>query len=1548
MFASGDLLAGRYRVLEPLGSGGMATVFLVLDEPSRTRCVLKQLRADGPELLAAFRSEFALLCRVSHPHLTRVLDFGSELVQGSLIHYYTSEWVEGGTLADFGRSGQALLGPWLDAVDGLQALHAVGIRHGDFTPRNVLVRPDGSGVLIDLGCARPFGKTDVVCGTQGFVAPELLQRGHGDARSDLFSAGASLKQLWQSSTDAKMKRALTRLLAEDPADRPSDAREVLELFGRDARRHAPAAAPRLLAREREIAAFEAWFEALRLGKPGQRVLSVVGAPGMGTTRLTRELLWRAQLSVRVLRAQAHEAAPVTRLVAELAGGERGAGVRALLAASRTLAALEQPLLLVVEDHDRLSDDQRDLLAALARVLEDDGRAALLVSGAGLLGARPGAQLDVGPLSLAALREWAAGRLSERALTELQRESGGRPADIERALANGKRATATIDVARLDADSRRTLALLQALGERATPSTWDLPFSSLEPLLEARAIERDGSHVRLAAGLPALDAKERAQAHKKIAAAIATRNPDALEGRAREAALVRHLTLAGDHKEAAQRIAEFLPPWRREPEAVKPALEALARTAPDAETVLLAAELLVAAGAGRKALTAAARATRLSSATEPRARLVAIDALLRLGRGTRAERLAARGLERGPGPELEASLLDRLARARVQRGDYAGAEQCATRGLALDPPGPIEASLEENLGIALGYLGRNDAEHHLQAALAAYGETASPRARCRVLAHRAILAFRAGRLDAAIADHARALGIAEQHDQADLLGLCLLNLGTAEQQAGQLGAALASYERGLLLARAVGRESTELTLLYNLANTYAELGAFERAADALQRLEHRASAARLEHFAPAIALVRSELELARQNPEAASAELDRAERLFSERKLTRELLEVGLRRIDVALARGDVEEAKKRHAALARQGEAAEDLALGVELAAARVALAQGEAPRARELLERAATKAQSSGMRLIEARLETELVRACELAGDGAAQSEHSARARRLWDRLAIDLPQALIDVFWRHPERSKLGELTQMFAAPRLEPAREAETLGRLLSLNRRLNSSLSAPKVIEYALQAAIDLTGAERGFLLGPDAELVARAGEEDNSEVPSRSIALRTIQREEPVLTTDAAIDARFAEQRSVHALRLKSVLCVPIVAPRGTLGALYVDNRVQRGRFSEREKELLLAFADQVAIALSNARLHAELEQRSEELAEQKRAVERLSRGQAREIQRLQKEVERTRQSLELRYDYSQIVGHSAALRSVLERLDRVTDSSVSVLIEGESGTGKELAARALHFNGPRKARSFVGINCAALPETLLESELFGHVRGAFTGADRDKIGLMQAADGGTLFLDELGEMPLSTQAKLLRVLQERELRPLGSTKTIPLDLRLVCATHKNLGAEVEAGRFREDLYYRVAVVSLRMPALRERIEDLPDLCRAILARIARETRAPARELEPGALQLLAGQRWPGNVRELENALTRASVLCSAPRITPADLDLSAQKTTRRSGSRKDFERDERERILNTLMASRWNVSVVARTLGIPRNTLYRKLARYGLQRDPRE
>jgi transcriptional regulator with PAS, ATPase and Fis domain len=294
-------------------------------------------------------------------------------------------------------------------------------------------------------------------------------------------------------------------------------------------------------------------------------------------------------------------------------------------------------------------------------------------------------------------------------------------------------------------------------------------------------------------------------------------------------------------------------------------------------------------------------------------------------------------------------------------------------------------------------------------------------------------------------------------------------------------------------------------------------------------------------------------------------------------------------------------------------------------------------------------------------------------------------------------------------------------------------------------------------------------------------------------------------------------------------------------------------------------------------------------------------------------------------------------------------LDRVIDSEASVLVLGESGTGKELVARAIHWNGPRKNGPFLGINCAALPEALLESELFGHVRGAFTGAERDKQGLMQAAAGGTLFLDELAELSLATQAKLLRVLQEREVRPLGAEHAVRLDIRLIAATHRDLQAAMSDGKFREDLYYRIAVVSVALPALRERSEDLPLLCQRILERLARDAGKKAPELGQDALRRLAAYPFPGNVRELENVLTRAFVLAGGPKISAEDLDLGDRRAPAvRARSRRDFEADEKERFLTALRAARWNVSVVARSFGIPRNTFYRRLARYGLSRSAEE
>jgi DNA-binding NtrC family response regulator len=242
-----------------------------------------------------------------------------------------------------------------------------------------------------------------------------------------------------------------------------------------------------------------------------------------------------------------------------------------------------------------------------------------------------------------------------------------------------------------------------------------------------------------------------------------------------------------------------------------------------------------------------------------------------------------------------------------------------------------------------------------------------------------------------------------------------------------------------------------------------------------------------------------------------------------------------------------------------------------------------------------------------------------------------------------------------------------------------------------------------------------------------------------------------------------------------------------------------------------------------------------------------------------------------------------IVGNSGAIREVTRMIEAVAYSSTTVLVTGESGTGKELVARALHTRSPRKGHPFVALNCGALTETLLESELFGHVKGAFTGAQRDQKGLFDAADGGTIFLDEIGDIPLSTQVRLLRVLQEGEIKRVGSAESVRVDVRVIAATHRDLPKLVKAGKFREDLFYRLNVINIPLPSLRERVEDIPLLAHHFLRRYAERLGKKVRALSPEGIELLCGYRWPGNVRELENAVERAVVLCRGDAVTPTDL-----------------------------------------------------------------
>ncbi len=328
-----------------------------------------------------------------------------------------------------------------------------------------------------------------------------------------------------------------------------------------------------------------------------------------------------------------------------------------------------------------------------------------------------------------------------------------------------------------------------------------------------------------------------------------------------------------------------------------------------------------------------------------------------------------------------------------------------------------------------------------------------------------------------------------------------------------------------------------------------------------------------------------------------------------------------------------------------------------------------------------------------------------------------------------------------------------------------------------------------------------------------------------------------------------------------------------------------------------------------------------------------------------EERHLRTEVQRLRKEVATHYQFEHLIGKSPAMQHVFDLMERLKDSTIDILLTGESGTGKDVVARTLHYHSIRKHGPFVPVNCAALPEHLLESELFGYVRGAFTDARHDKKGLFMEAHGGTLFLDEIAEIPLMLQAKLLREIEAKEIRPLGATKGEKVDVRIMAATHRDLRRAVAEGQFREDLFYRLNVVELRLPSLRERPEDLPLLIKHFMERSTHPSQAE--RLSAEALHVLLAYPWPGNVRELKNALERALVLCRGPEITPADLPTHLTMDMTHAANlqaafleRRSLADIEREYILVGMRLAAGNKKEVADILGIDRKTLYRKLEEY--------
>ncbi|HZI93076.1 MAG TPA: sigma 54-interacting transcriptional regulator, partial [Patescibacteria group bacterium] len=920
----------------------------------------------------------------------------------------------------------------------------------------------------------------------------------------------------------------------------------------------------------------------------------------------------------------------------------------------------------------------------------------------------------------------------------------------------------------------------------------------------------------------------------------------------------------------------------------------------------------------------------------------MDLSWRTGQHEEAQRIAEKVIPvlRAEGEKgILSGCLCSLANSAATRGRFEEARDLNQQALALrreieDPHGT--AACLNNLGLLDMVLNPTDeGRAQLEEALALRRRLGDHQQAAEVLGNLGVWHRKRGEFTAAAARIEEALEFGRQHRDRWLVGQSQANLASIYLAQARMDRAHAAAREAIVCARAVGDELLECEALDYLGMVERELGRPVEAEAAHERavtLARRAGLAIQEAYA----LASLALDRPSQDARLLKENLRKAVKIASPSsspRLQSRLHEASGR---ASLAGGELVQATQS-ARLAietatpgrfTQSIAAGELLLGDCLLAEENDAGVDEASQA---AGRAIAAAAPVG--LLEAIWQGHAMIA-EIArrkGRRALERGALAEAAEALQRAADSMTDEPIRLaYLAAPRRAEVLRRASALAVRRKAEAGDGSperALAAIYEIASIINSMSDLDTLLDRVLDVGLGIVGGERGLITLLDdttgEQRIAAARDLEEETVRDALEYSRSIVKQAAagriIVALDASSDDRFKDFKSVGLYAIKSLLCVPMKSHDKIIGTVYVDSRRQGAPFDEQDLRFLEAFANLAAGAVGQARLQ-----------------ERLA---SENVYLMREAGERNR--------YQNIIGKNVKMQAVYDLMEKVAASNLPVLINGESGTGKELVARALHYSGPRRHRKFFSENVAAIPDTLLESEMFGHVRGAFTGADRDRKGLFELADGGTLFLDEIGDMSVPMQSKLLRALQEGEIRPVGGKESRRVDVRIITATNKDLDRMMKEGRFREDLYYRINVVKIPLPSLRERKEDIPLLVDHFLQKITREAGKPPLRMEMGALQLLLRYSWPGNIRELENEVARLAVLCPGDVITQRDLMESGElfdkiTSLEEKDSFTPLEEMERRQIVKALMEAAGNRGRAAELLGISRATIFRKLRKFNI------